>query len=98
MAPLSRTSAGTAPGSSVHRVTLRFGSAFSVSGAVAAGTNSRIAIRSVSPGSPANGRARKSGGGPDLLPWQDLYCRPDPHGHGWRGPTSPAAASLERPL
>ena len=72
IAPSSRTSAGAAPGSSVHSSTERSGSDFRVSGAVAAGTNSRIAITSHSPGIPAKGRAVNTGGGPDGSPWHAL--------------------------
>src|SRR5689334_11260978 len=88
--PSSRARAGAAIGSSEHSWTLRPSAtpSLSVSGAVAAATISRMAIRSHSPARPANGRATYVGTGPAALPWQALYLRPEPHGHGWRGPTS----------
>jgi len=70
-APLSRTSAGAAPGSRVQSSTSR-SDPVSVRGAVAAGTNSRIAIRSHSPGSPANGRDDHAAGAPPGAPWHAL--------------------------
>src|SRR5690349_11155388 len=81
-------------GSNVHRVTGRSVSLI-VTGAVAAGTSSRRATRSHSDGRPSNGRATYAGT-PSAEPWQFLYRRPEPHGQGWRGPTSPSARSAAR--
>jgi hypothetical protein len=53
ISPFSRTSAGTPPGSTLASVTSRPSAA--VSGAVAAGTSSRSATQSGSPGRPRNG-------------------------------------------
>ena len=85
----SRTMAGAAIGSSVHERDRAVG-APTVSGAVADGTSSRRATRSHSAARPANGRATYA---PTPRPRRGrlLYRLPDPHGHGWRGPTSPSA-------
>ena len=90
--PSWRTSAGAATGSSEQSSTSRsvFTESASGSGAVAAGTISRSAIGSHSPASPSKGRLTKVCGAPEGLPWQALYRRPEPHGQGCRGPTSPA--------
>jgi hypothetical protein len=54
ISPFARTSAGVPPGSTLARVTSRPSVVRSV--AVAAGTSSRSATQSASPGSPSNGR------------------------------------------
>ena len=71
IAPLSRTSAGDAIGSRVHRRTSR-SVLGTVSGTVAAGTSSRSAITSHSPGIPSNGRLTKTGVAPPAAPWHAL--------------------------
>ena len=68
--PLSRTIAGAAIGSRLHRVTVRSVPSI-VSGAVAAGTSSRMATRSHSDGRPSNGRPTYAGA-PSADPWQAL--------------------------
>ena len=70
--PSCRTRPGAAPGSSEHSTTARSASSRSFTGAVAAGTISRSAIRSASAASPANGRATNTGAAPPALPWQFL--------------------------
>ena len=45
---------------------------FRVSGVVAAGTSSRSAITSHSPGIPSKGRATKVGAAPPAAPWHAL--------------------------
>ena len=79
--PSSRTSAGASCGRTVAKVTVRsaYVGSDKVSGAVAAETSSRMAIRSGSPVSPSKGRPTRTGC-PD--PWQCLYRRPEPHGQG----------------
>ena len=63
--------AGAAPGSRVASRIVRPPS-FRVSGAVAAGTSSRSAITSHSPGIPSNGRATNVGAAPPAAPWHAL--------------------------
>ena len=71
MSPLSRTIAGAAIGSSEASRTF-FSVPFTVSGAVAAGTSSRSAMRSHSDGSPSKGRETYAAGAPSPAPWQAL--------------------------
>jgi hypothetical protein len=89
--PSARTIAGSASGSSVASVTSRSESR-TASGAVADGTSSRSATQSHSLGNPANGRAT----GTSPAPWQLLYRRPDPHGHGAFGSVSPSGTDRAR--
>ena len=93
MLPPSRTIAGAAIGSREQSSTSRSLS-FRVIGAVAAGTSSRSAIKSHSPAQPVEGprhvRRRRPVGGTVA----GLVARPDPHGHGCRGPTAPSAAAV----
>jgi hypothetical protein len=44
-------------------------------------------------GNPSNGRETKASGARSL-PWQALYRRPDPQGHGSRGPTTATSSEL----
>src|SRR3954454_21961534 len=87
MSPLSRVKAGHAMGNSVHNVTERSESR-SESGEVAAATMSCSATQSGSDAIPANGRTTRLAGAAAVLPWQALYRRPLPHGHGSRPPTT----------
>ena len=71
IAPDSRTIAGAAIGSSVHSRTSR-SVPFTSSGTVAAGTSSRRAITSHSPGMPSKGRLTNAGAAPPAAPWHAL--------------------------
>ena len=70
IAPESRTIAGAAIGSRLHSSIVRLSpvGVLIVSGAVAAGTSSRSATMSHSPGRPSNGRATKASAAPPGAP------------------------------
>src|SRR6478752_10096233 len=94
--PSDLVSAAAAPGRTLARVTDGTPSTGSirVSGALAAGTNSRNAISSVSAARPENGRVTIMSAASGA-PWQALNRRPDPHGQGRRGLNSAARAVAE---
>ncbi len=104
--PSWRRRAGQASGSTVARVTDGTSPvapsatpAASVSGTVAAGTSSRSATQSASPGRPSNGRCTSSCTACEASrPWQALYRRPEPQGQSSRAPTtgiSPVTAVVD---
>ena len=96
--PSSRTIAGAAIGSSAHSCTVRPSARRS---AAARRRRHHLAQRHhvALVGKTLEGPAdERRVGRTRCEPWQALYRRPEPHGQGWRGPTSPSATAWSRAL